>query len=175
MKKYIFAVLIIPLLSAPFISFALTCPNGQPAPCAQSDSTILANGPQGLVGLIETIGDWLFTFLLVLAVVFIVLAAYKYLFSQGGEEVSKAHKMLIYAAVAIAVAVLAKGIVAVVEKLVGGGATPAGSTSQTVQTPAGYTAIAGAPAQISIQTCSDGKVPGIIVNNAHGCCDRTTK
>ena len=40
-------------------------------------------GPEDLEAKIVTIGNWLFTILLVLAVIFIVLAAYKYLFNHG--------------------------------------------------------------------------------------------
>lgn len=91
--------------------------------------TILKKGPTGVIVLIETITNWLFVFLLVLAVLFIILAAYKYMFSEGGEEgVSAAHKMLIYAVVAIAVAFLAKGIVFVVRQLVTTGGSSGGSS-----------------------------------------------
>ena len=80
--------------------------------------TILSQGAPGVIDLIRTITNWMFTILLVVAVIFILLAAFKYLASEGGEEVAVAHKMLIYAAVAIAVAFLAKGIVYVVAELV---------------------------------------------------------
>ncbi|PIR87197.1 MAG: hypothetical protein COU11_01835 [Candidatus Harrisonbacteria bacterium CG10_big_fil_rev_8_21_14_0_10_49_15] len=49
----------------------------------------------------------------------IVVAAFKYLTSGGGDSVKDAHKMLIYAVVAIIIAFLAKGFVTVVEGLVG--------------------------------------------------------
>ena len=81
--------------------------------------TTLTEGAGSVVDLVVTITNWLFTFLLLLAVMFFVLAAYKYLTSGGGEEVSSAHKMVVYGAVAVAVAALAQGIVFVVKKLVG--------------------------------------------------------
>lgn len=86
--------------------------------------TIFREGPTGVVRLLESITNWAFVILLVLAVLFIILAAYKYLFSGGSDEaVETAHKMLIYAVVAVAVAFLAKGIIFVVRNLVapGGG------------------------------------------------------
>lgn len=85
--------------------------------------TILRGGPTGVIALLETITNWAFVLLLVLAVLFIILAAYKYLFSGGSEEaVGVAHKMIIYAVVAVAVAFLAKGIIFVVRQLVAPGA-----------------------------------------------------
>ena len=66
----------------------------------------------------DNITNWMFTVFMILAVVFILLAAYKYLFSGGGEEVAKAHKMILYSAVAVAVAILARGIIHIVESIV---------------------------------------------------------
>ena len=65
----------------------------------------------------DNLTNWMFTVFMILAVIFILLAAYKYLFSGGGEEVAKAHKMILYAAVAVAVAILARGVVHVVASL----------------------------------------------------------
>ena len=115
MKKIIGSLALILLTAGlPAVAFAQAHVPG-------ADQTLLANGPSGVVSLIETITNWVFTILLVLAVLFILFAAFKYLTSGGGEEVGKAHKMLIYAAVAIAVAFLAKGIVFVVAELVTSG------------------------------------------------------
>jgi hypothetical protein len=73
--------------------------------------------------IIDTITNWLFTILLVLAVIFIILAAYKYLTSRGeSAQVSEAHKQVIYAAVAIAVALLSKAVEGVVRSLLDVGA-----------------------------------------------------
>lgn len=77
-------------------------------------------GPQSVILLIKKITNWFFTFLLVIAVLFFVYAAYNYLLSEGNEEkVSTAHKMVIYGSVAVAVGALAQGIVYVVQKLTG--------------------------------------------------------
>jgi len=83
-----------------------------------ANDTILAGGRNGVVNLLGRIANWLFAILMVLAVIFIILAAYQYLISGGGDGVSKAHKMLIYAAIAIAVGLLSRGIVYVVAQLV---------------------------------------------------------
>ena len=103
-----------------------------PGGCAVPTQNILTTGNtdglSGGVALIQKITNWLFTVLLVLAVLFIIMAAFKYLFSGGSEEaVATAHKMIIYAVVAIAVAFLARGIVFVVQELVATGYSGASS------------------------------------------------
>jgi len=75
--------------------------------------------PNQIIEFIQTISSWVFAILLAVSVLYILLAAWQYLTSKGGEGVEKAHKMLAYAAIAIAVAVSAKGIVYVIAKLVG--------------------------------------------------------
>ncbi len=58
-----------------------------------------------------TVIGWMFTFLIILAIVFILIAAYKYLTAAGDpEKVKSASHTLIYAAIAVAVALLARGI-----------------------------------------------------------------
>jgi hypothetical protein len=141
------------------------------------------NSPEDLEAKIVFIGNWLFTILLVLAVIFIVLAAYKYLMSGGGEEVGAAHKMLLYAAVAVAVALLARGMVEVVKKLVTSNApatTDSGSTGGSTGTPKDAKP-ASDPAQLPfvdndgehpfdaiVQKCSDGEVPGVVITYSGG-------
>ncbi|MDP2598446.1 MAG: hypothetical protein Q8P49_01300 [Candidatus Liptonbacteria bacterium] len=65
---------------------------------------------------------WMFTFLIVLTVVFVLVAAYKYLTAAGDpEKVKSASHMLIYAAVAIVVALFARGLPLIVGSLFSGG------------------------------------------------------
>lgn len=78
---------------------------------------VILSSPGGIIQLIEKIGSYFYTILLSLAVIFIIMAAYNYLTSGGGEKVAKAHKMIVWTLVAIAVAFLSKGIVAVVKAL----------------------------------------------------------
>ncbi len=57
-----------------------------------------------------TIAGWFFTLLLLLAIIYILWAAYNYLTSNGDEEkIKKANHQLFYAAIAIIVAILARG------------------------------------------------------------------
>ncbi len=75
---------------------------------------------EGFIGVFNTLINWIFTILLILAVIFILMAAFKYLTAGGDQEkIGVAHKMLIYAIVAIAVALLAQGIRFIVGQLVG--------------------------------------------------------
>jgi len=83
--------------------------------------------PNQIIEFIQTISSWVFAILLAVSVLYILLAAWQYLTSKGGEGVEKAHKMLAYAAVGIAVAVLAKGIVFTVRKLVDRDSKPVSS------------------------------------------------
>ena len=73
---------------------------------------------QDVINIIARLTNWMFTFLLLGAVIAIIYAAFIYLTSGGGEEVATAHKIIMYAAIAIAVAMLSRGIVTVVEKLI---------------------------------------------------------
>ncbi|GEM_PF-1932742 len=74
----------------------------------------IPEGPQTggeFVTVIEAITDWIFIILLVMAVIFILLAAFQFI-SGGGDPkaVAEARTKLIWAAVGIAVALLARGI-----------------------------------------------------------------
>ena len=72
-----------------------------------------------VAAIIKTIINWATGLLILLAVLFIIWAAFLYLTGAGDEEKAKKAKgILIFAAVAIAVALLAQGIVFIVTKLV---------------------------------------------------------
>jgi Type IV secretion system pilin len=66
------------------------------------------------------ITNWLFYFLILLAVIFIIIAAYKYLTAAGDpEKVKAASHSLLYAAIAIVVAILAKAVPSLVGSIIG--------------------------------------------------------
>jgi len=75
----------------------------------------VVDNPEDVLRILKKIADWMLTVFMVLAVIFILLAAFKYLTSKGGDGVQDAHKMILYAVVAVAVAILAPGIVNLVE------------------------------------------------------------
>ena len=77
---------------------------------------------QSVLQLLCTVFAWAFWFLIVLAVIFIIVAAFKYLTASGDpEKVKSAGTMLIYTAVAIVVALLARAIPAVIGSFLGAG------------------------------------------------------
>ncbi len=77
-------------------------------------------GVQGFIGVFNTLINWLFTLLLILAVVFILIAAFLYITGGGNEEkIKKAHNYLKFAAIGIAVALLAQGVRFLISQLVG--------------------------------------------------------
>lgn len=85
----------------------------------------------GFIKIFNTLINWIFTILLILAVFFILFAAFKYLTAGGdNEKIGSAHKILVYAVVAIAVALLAQGVRFVVAQLVGVPIQSAGTTQQ---------------------------------------------
>lgn len=79
------------------------------------ETVVSKKGAEGIMDLIDLATQWLFGALLVVAVIFIILAAYHFLFSGGeAEKVSKAKNMLIYAVIAVAVGTLSRGIVLII-------------------------------------------------------------
>ena len=65
---------------------------------------------------------WAFYFLIVLAVIFVLIAAFKYLTAGGDPEAVKAAgSMLLYTAVAVGVALLARAIPLLVGSFLGAG------------------------------------------------------
>ncbi len=68
-----------------------------------------------LSGALCTVVAWIFTLLVILTVIYVLFAAYNYLTSSGEEEkIKKANHQLLYAAIALIVAILSKAIPAFV-------------------------------------------------------------
>jgi len=95
---------------APPLNGSVTNPN--PPAAGEIDSV------DKILKVVDNLTNWMFTAFIAAAVIMVLLAAFTYLRAGGGEETAKAHKMLLYSAVAIAVAILAKGIVNVVKSIV---------------------------------------------------------
>ena len=78
------------------------------------------NSYADVISLIKKIAGIMQGLLYVLATVFIIIAAFKYLTSGGDEAKTKeAKNMIVYAIVAVAVALIAAGVSAVVANLLG--------------------------------------------------------
>ena len=94
---------------------------------AQPTAPTQANVPQGqinsLQGVLQTVCTvfaWAFYFLIVIAVIFVIVAAFKYLTAAGDpEKVKSAGSTLLYAAIAIGVALLARAVPLVVGSFLG--------------------------------------------------------
>ena len=72
--------------------------------------------PEKVVGLIDTLAVWLYNILIAASVVMIIIAAFEFLNSGGDQEkVTKAKERIIYAVIAVAVAILATGIIKLVQ------------------------------------------------------------
>lgn len=72
----------------------------------------------GVIRVLKFIVDIVFTVLMIVAIAFILIAAFKYLTAMGdATKVQDAHKMLLYAAVAIALGLIAKGVEAIVRSI----------------------------------------------------------
>ena len=70
------------------------------------------------------IAAWMFTFLIILTVIFVLIAAFKYLTAAGDpEKVKGAGNTLVYAAIAVVVALFARGMPILVSSLFGGAVT----------------------------------------------------
>ncbi|MFA5386499.1 MAG: hypothetical protein WC297_02465 [Candidatus Paceibacterota bacterium] len=73
-----------------------------------------------LTNIITDVINWAFGLLILLAAVFIIIAAFMYLSSAGNEDkIKNAKNYIIYAAVAILIGFLAKAIVTLVTRLLG--------------------------------------------------------
>ena len=77
--------------------------------------------PGDFITLLETISQWMFAIFLALAVIFLLYAAFMYLTAAGNESrVTAAKNVLVYSIVAVAIAVLAGGIVPLVRGILTG-------------------------------------------------------
>ncbi len=84
----------------------------------KTDSLPNIDTPDKVIKVIDNITNWMFTIFIAVAIIFILIAAFQYLLARGNaEEVMHTHKMLMYSAVAITVALLARGVIHVVEKI----------------------------------------------------------
>ena len=115
MKKKYFALIALTLIaSAPFLTplvLANTTATTLPVPGATNGDlwTLLAKALQ-----------WLFNIVIFLAAIFLVVAGFQYVTSNGDEKkVHTAMNTLIYALIGVAVAVLAKSLIAMVGHFLG--------------------------------------------------------
>lgn len=74
-----------------------------------------------VIDILNLFVSWIFTVFMIVAVIFVIIAAFHFLVSGSNPAgVKKATHMLVYAAIAIAVALLSVGIRSIVSQLVTG-------------------------------------------------------
>jgi len=107
MKKKILSIAMASLLLAPLAVSAQI--GGQPGNAPTVD----------VMKALDSITNWLFVILIVIAVISIIIAAYFFITAQGdADKVGKARQFVLYALIGVAVAILAKGLVLLVLKIV---------------------------------------------------------
>ena len=108
MQKIILSILIA-LVSAFTIGGIAAAIEAIPAPFGKLPTNVTSGAD--FVTTVLGITDWIFVILLLLAIIFIVLAGFQFV-TGGGDPtaVAQARNKLIYAAVGIIVALLAKGL-----------------------------------------------------------------
>lgn len=73
-----------------------------------------------VVKILNRLANWMLIVLLAIAIIMIIISAYKYLTAGGDEgKITAAHKTLVYALIAIGIGLLAKGLIFLVGELVG--------------------------------------------------------
>lgn len=108
MQKIIFPILIA-LVFAFTIGGVAAATEKIPAPFGKLPTNVKTG--TDLVIVIQGITDWIFVILVVSAIIFIVLAGFQFVTGGGDpQQVAQARNKLIYAAVGILVALLAKGL-----------------------------------------------------------------
>ena len=84
-------------------------------------ATAPATTGAGLLILIDTITNWFFAIFTVLALIFVLLAAFQFVTGGGDEaKMSEARQKLIWAAIGIMIALISKGLVPIIRSIVGG-------------------------------------------------------
>lgn len=112
MKKALKALATAAGMILPLASMAATGITPPPVPDVQLNYS-------SVTGLIGTIANWIFGILLAVSIIYILFAAYDYL-SGDDAKIETAKKRLLSAAVAIGIALLAKGVGSLVASLLSG-------------------------------------------------------
>ena len=69
---------------------------------------------------LETLTNYLFTILLIVAVIFLIVAAFTFITASGDpDKVGKARNFVLYALIGVAVGVAARGLVSLVQLIMG--------------------------------------------------------
>jgi hypothetical protein len=114
MKKIFLALLMASLLAVPFLGLAQSImPNGNDASVGTGLNVNMVNKP--IANVLGTVANYVIGVLLIVAVFYVLWAAYTFMTSAGeADKVSEARKRIMYAGIGVVVALLAKGIISLV-------------------------------------------------------------
>jgi len=125
MKKVLLSsVLLVALLAVPTVASAW-CIGGVLGNSCGSTGTTVSNAPtqapnNDVMSVLENITNWLFAILLVVAAISIIIAAFNFVTAQGDpDKVKSARQFVLYALIGVLVAILARGLVALVATIGG--------------------------------------------------------
>lgn len=92
---------------------------GQTYTVPEAGSTILGtDGFSGVESVLTKVANWMLTILILVAIIFFIYAGFLYLTSGGEEEKVKTAKgYVVYGLIAVAVGLLAKGFISLVQSL----------------------------------------------------------
>lgn len=115
MKKVLVSLTLISLLAVPVVALGqgwvddLFGIGDQPQSAPRTDVMVI----------FDSLTNWLFAVLLVIAAIFIILAAYMFVTAYGDvDKTKKARDFVIYALIGVLVGFAAKGLVMLVERIV---------------------------------------------------------
>ena len=120
MKKALASLVLIGLLAVPAMASAgivglFGIGGNAPATAPETDVMVV----------LDSITDWLFAILLIVAAIAIIIAAYFFVTATGDpDRVKKARDFVLYALIGVLVALVAKGLVDLVGKIVSPGVQP---------------------------------------------------
>ena len=107
MKKIIISSISVSLLALPLVILAQ---GGAPAEAPTVD----------IMRVLDNITNWLFAILLIVAAIFLIVAGYYFVTAQGDpDRIARARNMVLYALIGVLVGFVAKGLVVLVERVVG--------------------------------------------------------
>ncbi len=116
MKKILSSLILASLLATPLLAIDLDVLSVGERPVGEPPQKKAPNIP--IMGAIDNITDWLFYILTAIAIIFIIIAAFLFVTAAGStEQIAKARNMVLYAIIGLVVALLARGIVALIEKV----------------------------------------------------------
>ena len=127
MKKYLLLIAFVFLIGFPFVVHA-----GIIDPFNKGDMTSPIQSAGGALGVVVVAIQWMYTIFFIVAVFFILMAAYNFVLGGANEKkVAAAKGQLKYAAIAIVVALLASGMSLVISNFL---QNPASAGSQPTTT-----------------------------------------